>query len=258
MDHQMTLESTSTIGIRTLRVTLLDTQLHGGLDSTLQEMEAMDVNLGILMETKVTSRIYTQHLSGFSVVASNAHRGHQGRIVFFWRANKMYKVRDWHICGPNVLFFVIVMGSQHFYVVGCYILPTDLNTLPQVKQALNECLKGHTPLLIGDLNVKLHAPRDERDKQIAEVVEDICGLTDLSKHFRQQSCGHTRGRWTWRMRRGRRWVTSQCGYFLGRATDRRKFCSICLRTPFNHNLDHCAIITEIRAGSKTKMTAYHK
>jgi hypothetical protein len=107
-----------------------------------------------------------------------------------------------------VLSFVIVMGSQCFYVVGCYIPPTDLNTLPQVEQALKECLKGHTPFLIGDLNVKLHAPRDKQNEQIAEVVKDICGLTDLSKHFHQQSRGHTRGRWTWRMIRGRRWVTS--------------------------------------------------
>jgi hypothetical protein len=86
------------------------------------------------------------------------------------------------------------MGSQCFYAVGCYILPTDLSTLPQVEQALNECPQGHTPLLIGDLNVNLCTPRDERDKQIAEVVENICGLTDLSKHFCQQSRGHMRGR----------------------------------------------------------------
>jgi hypothetical protein len=67
----------------------------------------------------------------------------------------MYKVQDWRIRSPNVLSFVIVMGSQCFYVVGCYIPPNDLCTLPQVKQALNKCPKGHTPLLIGDLNVNL-------------------------------------------------------------------------------------------------------
>jgi hypothetical protein len=50
----------------------------------------MDVNLGILMETKVTSRIYTQNLSGYSVITSNAPSTHQGGIAVFWRANKMY------------------------------------------------------------------------------------------------------------------------------------------------------------------------
>jgi hypothetical protein len=231
---------------------------NGGLESALRAMEAMDVDLGILMETKGTGGIHTRHSSGYSVVASDAPSAHQGGIAFFWRANKTYEVKDWRIRGPNVLSFVIVTGSQRFYIVGCYILPTNLNTLPQVKQALNECPKGHTPLLIGDLNIKFRTPRDERDERITEVAEDVCGLTNLFKHFRQQSRGHTQGRWTWRMRRGRRWVTSQCDYFLGRATNSRKFCSVCLRTPFNHDLDHCAIITEICAGSKTKMTAYCK
>ncbi len=96
--------------------------------------------------------------------------------------------------GHNVLSFVVVTGSQRFYVVGCYIPPTNLSTLPQVKQALKECPKGHTPLLIGDLNVNLCTPRDGRDKQIAEVVEDVCGLTNLTKLFLQQSRGHLRGR----------------------------------------------------------------
>jgi hypothetical protein len=57
---------------------------NGGLESTLRAMEAMDVDLGILMETKITGGIYTQNLSGYSVVASDAPSMHQGGIVFFW------------------------------------------------------------------------------------------------------------------------------------------------------------------------------
>ncbi len=139
---------------------------------------------------------------------------------------------------------MIITGSQCFYIVGCYIPPNNLRPLPQVKQALNECPKRLTPLLIGDLNVNLCAPWDERDERIAVVVEDDCGLTNLSNCFRQQSHSHRQGRWMYRMKRGRRWVTSQCDYFLCRATDRRKFCSVCLCHPFNHISDYQAIITE--------------
>ncbi len=153
---------------------------------------------------------------------------------------------------------MIVTGNQRFYVLGCYIPPNGLFTLSQVEQALNKCPKGHTPLLIGDLNVNLCTPQDKRDDQIAEVVEDVYGLTDLSKYFRQQFCSHTRGRWMWRMRRSRGWVTFLCDYFLGQATNHRKFCSICLRHPFNHISDHRAIITKTCMGSATKMTAYCK
>ena len=231
---------------------------NGGLESALRAMDGIGADLGILLETKVTDGIYTRNLSGYSVVASNAPSAHQGGIALFWRPNKSYMVEDWQIRGPNVLTFVLVTGSCQFFAVGCYIPPNDLSTLTAIEQAWNKCPRGHVPLLIGDLNVNLRSPRDERDEQIAEVVEDVMGLTDLSRHFLQRSRGSVRGRWTWRMRRGRRWVSSQCDYVLGRATDHGKYRSVRLRTPRHHDSDHRAIITNIRVGSATRMAAYRK
>jgi hypothetical protein len=57
-------------------------------------MEAMGVDLGILLETKLMGRIYTQNSSGYSVVASDAPSAHRDGIALFWRANKMYDVED--------------------------------------------------------------------------------------------------------------------------------------------------------------------
>ena len=230
----------------------------GGLESALRAMEALGVDIGILLETKVTGRIYTRFSSGYSVVASDAASAHQGGIALFWRPNKSYEVKDWRVRDPNVLLFVIVTGGQRFYAVGCYIPPNNLSTLTTIIQAWNKCPSGHTPILLGNLNVNLRAPGDNRDDQIAEAVEDVMGLCDLSTHFLQQSRGLTRGRWTWRMRRGRRWITSQCDYFLGRRADHRKVCGIRLQTLYHHNSDHCAIITKICVGSSTKMAAYRK
>jgi hypothetical protein len=231
---------------------------NGGLESTLRAMDGIGADLRILLETKVTVGIYTQCSSGYSVVASNAPSVHQGGIALFWRPNKLYEVEDWQIRGPNVLTFVLATGNTRFFAVGCYIPPNDLSTLTTIEQAWNECPRGHTPILLGNLNVNLHSPRDERDKQIAELVEDVMGLTDLSRHFLQRSRGSVRGRWTWWMRRGRRWVSSECDYVLGRATDRGKYCSVCLRTPQQHDSDNRAIITDIRVGSATRMAAYRK
>jgi len=163
-------------------------------------MEAMDVDLGVLLETKLTDGIYTRSSSGYSVVASDAPSAHQGGIVLFWRPNKSYEVEDWRVRGPNVLSFVIVTGGARYYAVGCYIPPDDRSTLATIVQAWSECPKGHTPFLLGDLNVNLRAPRDDRDEQIAEAVEDEMGLCDLSRHFRHRSRGVMRKRWTWRMR----------------------------------------------------------
>jgi hypothetical protein len=57
---------------------------NGGLESALRVMEGMGVDLGILLETKVTNGIYTQTLSGYSVATSNAPSAHQGGIALFW------------------------------------------------------------------------------------------------------------------------------------------------------------------------------
>jgi hypothetical protein len=153
---------------------------NGGLESALRAMEGIGADLGILMETKVTDGIHTQNSSGYSVVAPNTPSAHQGGIALFWQPNKLYVVEDWRIRGPNVLTFVLVTGSYRFFAVGCYIPPNNLSTLTMIEQAWNKCPRGHIPLLLGNMNVNLHSPRDKRDEQIAEVVEDVMSLTDLS------------------------------------------------------------------------------
>jgi hypothetical protein len=165
----------------------------GGFESALQAMEAMGIDIGILLETKVTGGIYTCFSSGYSVVASNAASGHQGGIALFWRPNKSYVVEDWCVRGPNVLSFVIVTGGQRFYARGYYIPLNDLSTLTTINQAWNGCPLGHTPILLGNPKVNLHAPWDDRDKQIAKAVEDVMGLCNLFTHFLQQSRGLTVG-----------------------------------------------------------------
>ncbi len=87
---------------------------NGGLESALREMEAMDVDIGVFLESKVTNRIYTQSLSGYSIVASNTFSTHQGGNTLFWQPNKSYEVKDWQIRGPNVMSFTIFTGSQQF------------------------------------------------------------------------------------------------------------------------------------------------
>jgi hypothetical protein len=142
-------------------------------------------------------------------------------------------------------------GKSVIFAVGCYIPLNDLSTLATIKQAWNKCPRGHTPILLGDLNINLCTPRDKRDEEIAQVVEDMMSLDDLSQHFHQQSQGSIWVRWTWRMRRGRRWIPSQCNYFLGWVNNHRKYCSIWLHTPNHYDSDH-------RMGSATRMAAYQK
>jgi hypothetical protein len=84
-------------------------------------------------------------------------------------------------------------------------------------------------------------------------------LIDMSNHFRQWRGTRSQGRWTWRMRRGRWWVSSQCDYVLGGATNLGQWIPrISVRTPFCHDSDHRAIVAEICTGGGREMAKYRK
>jgi hypothetical protein len=114
------------------------------------------------------------------------------------------------------------------------------------------------PIFLGDLNINLAAPRNERDDTIANQVNAMA-LTNMSNHFRQRHRIRSWGRWTWRMRRGRRWVSSQCDYVLGRATNLGQWIRrVSVQMPYCHDSDYHAIVAEIRAGGGREMATYQK
>jgi hypothetical protein len=183
-------------------------------------MKQMGVNCGILLETKLTEGVYMRWSSGYNVRSTHAPSKWQGGVSLFWRTSRTYEyeIEAVEMRGPNVLSFQLILGAMRWYIVGCYIPPTNLTTLTHVNEAWRACPKGCHPILLRDLNVDLAAPRNERDDTIANQV-DAMALTDMSNHFCQRRGRRSRRRWTWRMRRGRRWVSSQCDYVLGRATN---------------------------------------
>ncbi len=152
------------------------------------------------------------------------------------------------IHGLTVLTFQFNLGTTRWYIIGCYIPPNDLTTLTHVIQVWQDCPKGSLPIILGDLNINLAAPRDKRDETIAELVDTMV-LVDMSSHFCQRHGKLSQGRRTWRMRRVRCWISSQCDYILGRATDLgRWFWRVSVQMPFCNNSNHRAIVAEICAG----------
>jgi hypothetical protein len=118
------------------------------------------------------------------------------------------------------------------YAAGCYVPPNNLSTLTTVKQAWNKCPRGHTPILLGNLKVNLRAPRDEGEERIAKAVEDVrrYGSGRSFQTFPSVIPLNNMGEMALRMRRGSRWICSQCDYFLCWVTNCRKFCSTLIVT----------------------------
>ncbi len=57
-------------------------------------MDQLGVDIGFLLETKLTRGIYTRYSSGYSVLASTATLVWQGGIALFLRGNNSYKVEE--------------------------------------------------------------------------------------------------------------------------------------------------------------------
>jgi hypothetical protein len=99
------------------------------------------------------------------------------------------------IFGAQRYFYAFNDGiNPIFFVVGCYIPPSNLETLVCINKAWRECPKGAHPILVGDLNLNLRALCTEREETIAEKV-DAMDLVDMSRHFCQRSGTRLRGRW---------------------------------------------------------------
>jgi hypothetical protein len=164
-------------------------------------MDQLGVDIGFLVDTKLTDGVYTRFLSGYEVVAPTMPPAWQGGIALFWRSNNLYKIEETKVWGPNVISMHLMMGAVRFYIVGCYIPPSDLETLTYIDKAWSACPMGAHPILAGDLNINLHAPRTEGEEMIAEQVDSM-NLVDMSRHFCQCLGKRLWGRWMWRMRRG--------------------------------------------------------
>jgi len=234
-------------GSGSVALTLFNIQngCNGGLVAALRAMDQLGVDIRFLVETKLTGGIYTWHLSGYDVLALTVTLSSSGGIVIFCRGNILYEVEETRVWGPNIISLHLMMGACQFYVVGCYIQPSDLATLMCVDKAWSECPCGAHPILVGNLNINLHAPCTERKETIVKQVEAM-GLVDMSRHFCQRSEKWLRGKWTWRMRRGGRWISSQCDYFLGRETDRRRFQRVSIWMPSYYS-NHRALVAVIYA-----------
>jgi hypothetical protein len=57
-------------------------------------MDQLEVDIGFLLDTKLTGGIYNRYSSGYSVLASTATLVRQGEIALFWRGNNLYEVEE--------------------------------------------------------------------------------------------------------------------------------------------------------------------
>ena len=127
-------------------------------------------------------------------------------------------------------FELVLNKEERFFVVWCYFASSDKEGKAQklVEKALRERPEGTMPLVIGDINANLDAPRSPGEEELAQMLGDH-GLGCASCHFRVRRRWHVRGRWIWRREKGeatrlgnRRWIRSRPDHFLVREEERKR------------------------------------
>jgi hypothetical protein len=85
-------------------------------------MDQLGVDVGFLLETKLTGGIYTPYSSSYAVLALTATLVWQGGIALFWRGNNLYEVEETKIWGTNIISLHLMMGAVQFLLLGVIFL----------------------------------------------------------------------------------------------------------------------------------------
>ena len=142
---------------------------------------------------------------------------HRGWVAVVWRVAAGLQVEGTVNFGPNMVILLQTLGARRRYVVGAYMPPNKDPGVHCVEKATKSALKGVEVILLGDLNLRLREPRNEREEDLATALANP-GLVNRTDHlpprrqYRGEEC------WAWIMRQKGPQVTGQGEYVL--STDR--------------------------------------
>ena len=177
----------------------------GGLEAAARAARSINANIVVLQETKVSLLRYTKRHFGYKIKATDVGDNRFGGVAVLYEESKLYKVEEAKARGPNVMTFEVFTGSKHYFVVGGYIPPSETTgkTLQTIDRAMKGRPKGSIPIFLGDLNVNLDHPRNDKEIEVTEVI-DSYGFSCATCDFTQRRGPRIKGRWSYRKKRGNR------------------------------------------------------
>jgi hypothetical protein len=108
--------------------------------------------------------------------------------------------------GSDVIRFQLATGHKRYSCVGGCIPPKDESIIKSIGKAF-DIMPKVPGILIGDLDLNLNNPRNDRGLQIATMVADL-GLEDLISHFHQKF--NYREKFVWWTRLGNSIIKAKC------------------------------------------------
>jgi hypothetical protein len=230
------------------------------LNAALRCMREMDVDIGLLTETKFATDKYTKYAEGYTVVGTQTN-GRQGGVALIYRDGMDgWVLESTEKFGPNVIRTTLVSGDKRWYIIGVYIPPSeeDGKTLDYVNMARESVTNHRWPcIILGDLNVDLSNPGGtsnvgaERREETATLLASL-GMKDIRGNFRQRKKKVNRY-WTYQKRRENALYGSICDHIL---SDSEKSFTNCQILNPRFDTDHFALVATLQLGSKRHHRRY--
>ncbi len=193
---------------------------------------------------KITNNKYPRCASGFKIILLTETSHSQVGIALLWnKGHASFNVEVAKIITPNLLTFQLVTGYEQFYMMGIYIPPNDTTGVDALCKAWASCPANCVPLVLINLNVNFEHPRDAREEQKINLLEEINLVNTSRKNFhRRCRMPAAKKQWTWRQKRMGGWYHSQPDYILAWEGNIRHLQRVAFRAPVVHHSDHQAVI----------------
>ena len=221
------------------------------LNAALRCMKQMNVDIGLLTETKLSNDRYTKSAEGYRVEGTKADIG-KGGIALVYRDSKAWGLESTRTYGPNVIKTTLVSGQRRWYIIGAYIPPSEIDgaTLDCIQQAKDAANNSRWPtIMLGDFNVDIEKPEGNSNEGVERRLETAAllssmGMRSIRASFRQ--CEKRLGRyWTWKKRRNGVVHGAILDHIL--ADSRRDFINCQLKKP-RFDTDHMLLLGTMRLG----------
>lgn len=223
------------------------------LNAALRCMSLLEVDIGLLTETKFANDRYTKYAEGYTVVGTQTD-GRQGGVALIYRDGEDgWVLESTEKFGPNVIRSTLVSGNRRWYIIGVYIPPSeeDGRTLDFLTMARESVPNRRWPcIILGDLNVDPRKPEGtsivgaERRTETAALLASM-GMESIRENFRQGKRKMNKY-WTWFMKRGDAIHGAICDHILSDKINAFTNCQI--RIP-RLDTDHFALVSNLELAS---------
>ena len=81
--------------------------------------------------------------------------------------------------GPNVVSYKVITNRKRTPIIGAYLLPSTLEHLPDLEEALTLFLY-QDPILVGDISANIGQSQNPRNQQVVDLlIARGLGLADI-------------------------------------------------------------------------------